>query len=150
MVLDGQQRLQSLLLAFAGDNWGFKMEDRHWRADFANKQVRGRIPVKKHWSKGSLCFDVDEFLSEYKQNNEDVTQIDYRNVIRWAITDANEGQSTVKKPNNYVEPLDKAYEDPLSRRWVALNRVWRVAEPNENLKEKDFRKIVEGLSLIHI
>jgi uncharacterized protein with ParB-like and HNH nuclease domain len=25
MVLDGQQRLQSLLLAFGGDSWGFKM-----------------------------------------------------------------------------------------------------------------------------
>jgi len=30
MVLDGQQRLQSLLLALGGDGWGFKLEDRDW------------------------------------------------------------------------------------------------------------------------
>ena len=30
MVLDGQQRLQSLLLAFLRDNWGFKLYDREW------------------------------------------------------------------------------------------------------------------------
>lgn len=28
MVLDGQQRIQSLLLALGGDGWGFKMDDR--------------------------------------------------------------------------------------------------------------------------
>ena len=28
MVLDGQQRVQSLLLAFGGDGWGFKLLDR--------------------------------------------------------------------------------------------------------------------------
>jgi len=26
MVLDGQQRVQSLLLALGGDDWGFKLE----------------------------------------------------------------------------------------------------------------------------
>jgi uncharacterized protein with ParB-like and HNH nuclease domain len=28
MVLDGQQRVQSLLLALGGDDWGFTLEDR--------------------------------------------------------------------------------------------------------------------------
>ena len=30
MVLDGQQRLQSLLMALGGDSYGFKIEDRDW------------------------------------------------------------------------------------------------------------------------
>jgi uncharacterized protein with ParB-like and HNH nuclease domain len=30
MVLDGQQRVQSLLLALGGDDWGFTLEDREW------------------------------------------------------------------------------------------------------------------------
>lgn len=34
MVLDGQQRLQSLLLAFGGENWGIKQSDRDWAKDF--------------------------------------------------------------------------------------------------------------------
>src|ERR1700687_6056993 len=30
MVLDGQQRVQSLLLALGGNGWGFKLLDRQW------------------------------------------------------------------------------------------------------------------------
>jgi hypothetical protein len=38
MVLDGQQRLQSLLLAAGGDIWGF--EDRDW-----NEEIKNQRPV---------------------------------------------------------------------------------------------------------
>jgi uncharacterized protein with ParB-like and HNH nuclease domain len=40
MMLDGQQRLQSLLLAFGGDEWGFKLIDKDWYEDI--KQQRWR------------------------------------------------------------------------------------------------------------
>lgn len=42
MVLDGQQRIQSLLFAAVGDGWGFKLYDRDWRAALLEEAPRGR------------------------------------------------------------------------------------------------------------
>jgi uncharacterized protein with ParB-like and HNH nuclease domain len=42
MVLDGQQRVQSLLLAFGGDGWGFRMLDRAWHEALNGKRSPGR------------------------------------------------------------------------------------------------------------
>ena len=58
MVLDGQQRLQSLLLALGGDGWGFKLEDRDWLEKLEGLRPRGRKPKYPHWTKGTLGFDV--------------------------------------------------------------------------------------------
>lgn len=148
MVLDGQQRVQSLLLAFAGDNWGFKLEDREWVAELRDTRVRGRAPKHRHWSRASLCFDLDAFLREYSKD-ENVLAIDYREVISWAITDAADGQSKWPKPDNYAEPLVRAYDAPQNKRLIALNRLWEEAKPIENLKEKDFRKIVRNFLAQH-
>src|SRR6516225_3338244 len=43
MVLDGQQRVQSLLLALGGDGWGFRLEDRDWMQETADRRPRGRV-----------------------------------------------------------------------------------------------------------
>src|SRR5436190_5253171 len=51
MVLDGQQRVQSLLLAFAGDSWGLKQYDRDWNIDLKGTKPRG-ARGKPHWSLG--------------------------------------------------------------------------------------------------
>ncbi len=61
MVLDGQQRLQSLLLAFGGDSWGFKMYDRNWREQLEGKKPKGS-PGILHWSTGNLCLDLTGIL----------------------------------------------------------------------------------------
>src|SRR5262245_56278019 len=37
MVLDGQQRVQSLLLALGGDGWGIKLEDRDWAQELQDR-----------------------------------------------------------------------------------------------------------------
>src|SRR5690242_3414066 len=41
MVLDGQQRVQSLLFAFGGDGWGFKLLDRVWHEHLSGTKPRG-------------------------------------------------------------------------------------------------------------
>jgi hypothetical protein len=61
MVLDGQQRLQSLLLALAGDDWGFRLYDRDWSDDLSGRSRRGKRS-KRYWSHASLCLDLDRFL----------------------------------------------------------------------------------------
>lgn len=141
MVLDGQQRIQSLFLAVGGDNSGFKLEDRNWVEELQDRRPRGRQPKHKHWSKASLCFDLISFQEEYEKTG-GLLSIDFRSVLKWAITDPTDGQSTWPKPDNYVEPLIKAYEAPHNSRLVRLSRLWQEAQPNPNLKEKDFRQIV--------
>ena len=64
MILDGQQRLQSLVLAF-GDSDGICMYDADWRK-LVNPSSRVRLN-KQHYTTASLCLDLDKFLGEMAQ-----------------------------------------------------------------------------------
>lgn len=140
MVLDGQQRVQSLLLALGGDDWGFRLEDRDWQEELKDERPRGRPPKFRHWSKASLCFDLKAFGEEYQKKNGNLTSVDFRSVLTWAIVDPSEGQSKWKKPDNYDEPLDKAYVPENRERFIRLSRIWSAAPADANLKEKHFRE----------
>lgn len=145
MVLDGQQRVQSLLLALGGDDWGFTLEDREWAEELKERRARGRQAKYRHWSKASLCFDLDVFKKEYVKHNCDLREIDFRTVLAWAITDPQNGQSSFPKPDNYENPLPKAYELENRGRYVRLSRFWKEAQANPGLKEAQFRNIVKPL-----
>lgn len=144
MVLDGQQRLQSLLLALGGDAWGFKLEDRDWAQELQDRRPRGRQGKYRHWSKASLCFNLDRFLTEYSAE-ENLLAVDFRNVLQWAVTDPVEGQSRWTKPGTYEEPLQRAFAHENKGRFVRLSRLWGAATPNPNIKEAQFREIVKDL-----
>ena len=81
MVLDGQQRVQSLLLALGGDSWGYKQEDRGWAQEVQDRRLRGRQGKYRHWSKASLCFDLDCFIVEYATGGS-LLAVDYSKVLR--------------------------------------------------------------------
>jgi hypothetical protein len=144
MVLDGQQRVQSLLLALCGDGWGFKQEDRKWLEQLEGIPPRGRRPTNPHWSKATLCFDVVAFVEAFAAVD-DVIAIDYRGVLRWMITDPNGGQSTWKKPLNYREPLEKAFTPENRGRFIRLGRLWNEVQPNPNFKERQFKESAKKL-----
>jgi len=144
MVLDGQQRVQSLLLALGGDGWGFKMEDKAWKQELQDIRQRGRTPKYSHWSKASLCFDVDAFLSQHAIVS-DVQAIDYRNILQWIVTDPADGQSKWKKQSNYVNPLERADSPKNGGRYIRLSRLWAAVSPNPLTKEKQFREDAERL-----
>jgi hypothetical protein len=143
MVLDGQQRVQSLLLALGGDSWGFKLEDRDWAEELQDRRPRGRQGKYRHWSKACLCFDLDKFLTDYSTGG--LLAVDFRNVLGWVVTDPADGQSKWDKPKNYEEPLLNASEPNLAGRFIRLSRLWNAATPNPNIKEAGFRDIVRTL-----
>ncbi|HWB82945.1 MAG TPA: DUF262 domain-containing protein [Bryobacteraceae bacterium] len=145
MVLDGQQRVQSLLLAFGGDDWGFKLEDREWMEETKERRPRGRQAKYRHWSKASLCFDLEMFKSEYEKQGCNLLAVDFRKILAWAITDPQGGQSAHPKPENYEDPLPKAYEAEKRQRYVRVSRLWREAQANSSLKEAQFRNIIKPL-----
>lgn len=145
MVLDGQQRIQSLLLALGGDDWGFALEDRDWTEEVKERRPRGRQAKYKHWSKASLCFDLHAFMSQYDRHGCSLLSIDFRTVLTWAITDPQNGQSNFPKPDNYENPLPKAYAPENQSRLIRLSRLWKEAQPNPALKEAQFRQILRPL-----
>ena len=130
MVLDGQQRLQSLLLAVGpGDGWGFKLLDRHWRELTGSKTVRGR--VAQHWSLGQLCLDLHGFGQAYEaahaEHGEEggVLDLDYRDALAWVVR-SQKGLSTGRVPANYQRPLPNAVDAP--GRYVRFSRFWDLAQ----------------------
>jgi hypothetical protein len=144
MVLDGQQRVQSLLLALGGDAWGFKMEDRDWAEELHERRVRGRRGIYRHWSKASLCFDLDEFQKQYDTGG-GLLSVDFRKVLCWVITDPADGQSKWGKPENYEEPLLRKADAANQGRFIRVSRLWKETLPNQNIKEAGFRDIAKKL-----
>ena len=149
MVLDGQQRVQSLLLALGGDDWGFTLEDRDWTEETKERRPRGRQAKYRHWSKASLCFDLQKFKKEYYDQDSKLIEVDFRKVLTWAITDPQSGQSNYPKPDSYEGPLPKAYAATDHQQLIRLSRLWKEAQPNPGLKEAQFRDIIKPLLSQH-
>lgn len=141
MVLDGQQRVQSLVLALSGDDAGFKLEDREWYEEVRDERPRSR-QKQRHWSKASLCFDLDAFLAGYAKANK-LFSVDFRTVLVWAVTDSSDGLSKGRKADA-IGPLPLAYASENRGKLIRLSRLWNAAQPNQNLKERDFRQLLEG------
>jgi Protein of unknown function DUF262 len=120
MVLDGQQRIQSLLLALGGDGWGFKLLDRQWHEHLNGAKPRG-AKGKPHWSLGCLCVDVHALNEEYSKHRQ-ATSIDYTKVLKWVVTDDANGQSNLARPASYVRPLPFASQS--QGQFVRLARLW--------------------------
>jgi hypothetical protein len=123
MVLDGQQRVQSLLLALGGDGWGFKLLDLQWHEHLSGKRPRGPRG-KPHWSLGCLCIDVPALCQAYARTRR-ATVIDYTGVLQWVVADEVTGQSKLDKPSTSFEPLPKASVN--QGRFVRLARLWEAA-----------------------
>jgi len=145
MILDGQQRVQSLLLAFGGDEWGFKLTDKDWYEDIYQQRWRGRNPAK-HWSQGQLFLDLKAFHEQLEAKH-DTRKIEYRDVLKWAIGKQDGGQSTEPKPANYNEPLTRTYDQTNLGRFVRLNWFWKLARPNT--PEREYRDKLKKLLSSH-
>ena len=141
MVLDGQQRIQSLLLALGGDGWGFRLDDRYWKESLEGLRPRGRRPTYPHWTKASLYFDIEAFFREYTERGY-VMNIDYRKVLKWCAPAEND-YSGFPRPENYERPVPLRRDlEPEGRRLVQLSRIWHATPANLNLPEAQLRSII--------
>lgn len=145
MVLDGQQRAQSLLLAFGGDGWGFKLPDRRWNEVLTGAKPRGPRG-RPHWSLGCLCVDLPALVQSYGQAKR-ATTIDYTAVLRWVITDDLNGQSKLQKPATYKEPLERSSAHP--GRFVRLSRLWTRAPEQAGVDSYQAEEIADALLADH-
>jgi hypothetical protein len=141
MVLDGQQRVQSLILALGGDQWGFQLYDADWALDLQDRRVR----PSSHWSKASLCIDLEKFRTELQAKNETVRKIEAGKILEWAILDAVSGRSTEEPPKNYVHPLLTAKDWP--GRFIRLFRFWDLVQ--KDLSEREYKTLLEPVLKEH-
>jgi hypothetical protein len=120
MILDGQQRIQSLLLALGGDSWGFTLVDKDWK-----KIINGTDESidNRNWSSGCLCLSIESFLSEYEKCNRKIAGIDIGKCLCWAVTDENTGLSS--KDKKHVLPIT-SLTDGL---YVRFAKIWKTAMP---------------------
>lgn len=141
MVLDGQQRVQSLILALGGDQWGFQLLDSEWALDLQDRRVK----PSSHWSKASMCIDLQKFTAELSAKNDVVRKIEAGKVLEWAILDSVAGQSVEPRPANYVYPLETAKGSP--GRFIRLSRFWDLVQ--KDLSEREYKKLLEPMLKEH-
>jgi Protein of unknown function DUF262 len=144
MVLDGQQRIQSLLLALGGDGWGFKLLDRQWHEHLSGAKPRG-AKGRPHWSLGCLCVDVPALNGEYGKHRQ-ATSIDYTTVLKWVVTDDANGQSNLPQPASYVPPLPLASQS--NGQFVRLARLWEKS-PDHGIDNYAAEDIAESILTEH-
>lgn len=148
MVLDGQQRVQSLLLASHGDNWGFKLPDKDWGVETGSKSAKGKTN-KKHWTLGSLCLDLTKFLEGYASAGEQISAVEFDKALVWAVTDQADGKSKTKTSPYYKRPLIDRFADENKSNLIRFSRLWDVAGTNRNLKEKNYAEPIAKLLTEH-
>lgn len=146
MVLDGQQRLQSLLLAFGGDAWGFRLLDQEWSRVLEAERPKGKN-ASSHWSLGHLCLDV--WLFRERLGEGDLESIDFRDVLAWVVQDPNNGRSDFPRPSNYKFPIPSALDAENKGRFVRLSRLWELAPTHMKPSEKAFRDKLNPLLEAH-
>jgi hypothetical protein len=120
MILDGQQRMQSLLLALGGESWGFTLTDKEWKKyiDGTDESIDSR-----YWSSACLCFNIPAFLEEYEKCNRRIAGIDVGKCLAWAITDVNTGLSNKEK--RQVLPIT-SLDDGI---FIRFSKIWNMARP---------------------
>ncbi len=146
MVLDGQQRVQSLLLALGGDGWGFKLLDRQWHEHLSGTKPRGPRG-RPHWSLGCLCIDIPALVEAHDKTKR-ATAIDYTaRVLCWVVTDDAIGQSKLDKPPNYIEPLQKASAHV--GQFVRLSRLWEAAPEEAGIEQPEAEDLATSILQEH-
>lgn len=141
MVLDGQQRVQSMVLALGGDQWGFQLLDSEWALDLQDRRVK----PSNHWSKASMCIDLQKLGTELKAKNNIVRKIEMGKILEWAILDPIGGQSFEPRPGNYVDPLEKASTWP--GRFIRLSRFWDMVQ--QGLDEEEYMDLLRPMLQEH-
>ena len=153
MVLDGQQRLQSLLLAFGSNSSGLRLLDKDWKTSLdGNSPYRGPN-VFKHWTKAELYIDLKYLNKSIVIDSDGDTDlpsdVEYEYFLRWAYNgDASFKQHTQNqepaRPSQYTQPLDHVEKG----RHIRLGKLWEAASSlmnrNDMEKKEGILKILEN------
>lgn len=143
LVLDGQQRLQSLILATGGDSDGYYWYDRDWADELNRERPRARY-WKQYWSFAQLSLNINEFIKQSEACG-DVRDINYTEVLDWVVCNGEKAMSKAKKPKNYINPLRQHYDAKNGiAEYIQFSRLWDIAN---RPKEREYKDSLEMKSL---
>lgn len=88
LVLDGQQRMQALSIAFGRDDAGFVLNEREWMRDANIYHYKRRNVDFRNCPVGSLYLNLEELSQAYTNANKNLSIIRFAatNVIVWGCT----------------------------------------------------------------
>ena len=122
MILDGQQRLQSLILAL-GNSKGLCLYDDEWKSDLGVAPKGGRYS-RTHYVRGRLFLDVNEFINQVDKNGGLVNRIELSQALAWVACDENDfSKRRGGVPTAPVIPYLKASK----KCYVLLSELWKLA-----------------------
>lgn len=135
IALDGQQRLQSLLLAFGRHDAGLYLLDKDWYRDKSEDlehPYRGR-EVNNRWMFGQLYLDLEALannVTRYKMGGYVLkADIDYIQLFKWACP----AETLVGglRPDKYEWPIQKLWEINTGNgpnRYIHASHLWSNTE----------------------
>lgn len=142
MALDGQQRVQSLLLAFACEGAGMKLLDRDWKESIEGKSPYHGVNARKHWTTGSLYLDLFALESQLNEDEDEPdlrSSPDFNQLLVWCCSGHQGSQNTTPtRPKNYLAPLQNTMEYP--GRYIRLSRLWSSAGRSLNQTDVYLKK----------
>jgi hypothetical protein len=144
MVLDGQQRLQSLVLAFYADTFGFRLSDRDWSLATDSAVPKGRN-ARAYWSHGVLALDHVAFRSRIEEVKR-LVRVDFRDVLVWAVLDPARGRSNPAWTSCSIPTME---DRDNTGRFVRLSRLWNEASTEPGLYDQDFADRLEPILTDH-
>lgn len=144
MVLDGQQRLQSLVLAFYGDSYGFRLSDRDWALATDSAVPKGRN-ARTYWSHGVLALDLLAFRSRIEDVKR-LVKVDFRDVLVWAVLDPVRGRSNPPWASCSIPTIE---EPANAGRFIRLSRLWKEASTEPGLYDQDFADRLDPVLTAH-
>lgn len=144
MVLDGQQRLQSLILAF-GESDGICMYDADWMK-LVVPSSRVRIN-KQHYTTASLCLNLDSFLSEMARCGHHLRSVGLQESksLCWAVV-----KPSLCSTNHRGGAMPLPLANSERGGFIALKSMWAETDPDHNEDEELMalaRKFVDGAFL---
>lgn len=162
MVLDGQQRLQSLMLAFGQSDAGLYLLDKEWMMDMSedgDHPYRGKY-VNSRWMFGQLFFNLDALKTYVDRNDLGGfhlhSDINYSSLFRWACPGNHANYvSENQRSLDYSWPIDKLWDiNPTDldspqhgkNRYIHASCLWEAARGFNNVGDNNqIEKVVNLL-----
>lgn len=131
LVLDGQQRLQSLFIAFGGESNGFTFHDRTW-ADLLEVPRPQATRWREYWTSALLCLDTEKYLEQCDAGLS-ARRIDYRAALNWVGGSARTMWGR-EVPAGYQAPLPKLTGENRNR-YLPMYLLWQWADMVDEQEE---------------
>lgn len=127
MVLDGQQRLQSLILAFYPET-RFRLRDYDWFTSLHPDEAYPRR--NQHYSTGMLCLDVTKYLEEIRAHDNNCDAITVSSCLEWVMPQDSDGCSPRRVSTKYPLPSLQAPD----RHFIPLYVLWEKSKKTDDVE----------------